>query len=151
MDMIVELAVATVMVLVTVALHAAALLGLGVLVSQVERAEPRSLRSPLSKREGATLMIVVLGLFVAHGIQIWLYAAVFHALGAISDLREAVYFSTISYAAIGYADTAISERWKLLGAIEGINGVLLLGWTVAFFATVMARFAPASRNPNHRH
>ena len=151
MDMIVELAVATAMVLLTVAMHAAALLGLGALISQVERTEPRSLRSPLSKREGATLLVVVLGLFVAHGIQIWLYAALFHALGAIGDLREAVYFSTISYAAIGYADTAIDPKWKLLGAIEGINGVLLLGWTVAFFATVMNRFAPAPRNSNHRH
>jgi len=32
----------------------------------------------------------------------------------------------------------------MLGAIEGINGGILLGWTVAFFVTVMGRLLPSA-------
>ena len=49
-----------------------------------------------------------------------------------------------SYSSIGYGDTSIDPEWKLLGAIEGINGAILLGWTVAFFVTVMGRLLPSS-------
>lgn len=62
-------------------------------------------------------------------------------LGAVADLRESVYFSTITYAAIGYGDYAIADGWKLIAAIEGINGLLLISWSTAFFVTVMGRLA----------
>lgn len=59
--------------------------------------------------------------------------------GALPTLAEAVYFSTITYATIGFDDEGVAEGWKLVGAIEGINGILLLGWTTAFFVGVVAR------------
>ena len=74
-----------------------------------------------------------------HGVEIWMYALLFTGLGAVPDLREAVYFSTISYSTTGFGDAAIAPEWKLLGAIEGINGQLLIGWTIAFFVTVTTR------------
>jgi hypothetical protein len=65
-------------------------------------------------------------------------------LSSISGLErsmacEAVYFSTITYGAIGYSDAAMAEQWRLVSAIEGINGIILLGWSTAFFITVLAR------------
>ena len=54
-------------------------------------------------------------------------------------LFRSLYFSTISYAAIGYGDAALPEQWRLLGAIEGINGVILLGWSTAFFVNLLMR------------
>ena len=68
-----------------------------------------------------------------------LIALAYLALGAIETLREAVYFPTITYATIGYDDLAIADEWKLVAAIEGINGVLLLGWSTAYFVTVVVR------------
>ena len=59
--------------------------------------------------------------------------------GAVGDMASALYFSTISYAAIGYSDVHISPDWRLVGAIEGINGLLLLGWSTAFFVAVVTR------------
>lgn len=35
--------------------------------------------------------------------------------------------------------TAEAHRWRLVSAIEGVNGILLLGWSTAFFVTVVAR------------
>jgi hypothetical protein len=87
---------------------------------------------------GFTLALV-LALFVLHGFGIWLYAFLYEGLGAVADLETAVYFSTISYAGIGYDDRYIVPEWRLVAAIEGINGLLLLGWSTAFFVTIVAR------------
>lgn len=141
--MFAELAVASAMVLLTVLMHT-----LGLLVLN------RYVRSRLRKGRGAMflslrlVMLTVLGLFILHGLEIWSYAALYKALGAVTDLRNAVYFSTITYGAIGYSDIAMSSRWHLVAAIEGINGVLLIGWSTAFFVTIMTRLQRASRQPS---
>lgn len=139
--MLIELGIATLMVLVTVLMHTIGLLILGIGVRMAVVQEIKRDIHPLSPR-GVTLIVsVVLGLFVVHGIEIWSYAFLYTTLGAVADLRESVYFSTITYAAIGYGDDAIADGWKLIAAIEGINGLLLIGWSTAFFVTVMSRLA----------
>lgn len=95
--------------------------------------------NPISVR-GATITIgIVLGLFVLHGFEIWLYAATYLLLGAVGDFSTSLYFSTISYAAIGYDASPLDPRWRMLAGTEGINGLILLGWSTAFFVTVMGR------------
>ena len=143
--MALELFIATVMVLLTVAMHAGGLLLLGRLLAEHDGRTRRVRLNPLSWEAAGVTGILILGLFVLHGAEIWLYAWLFHLLGAVENFREAIYFSTISYGAIGYGDADIADQWKLLGAIEGINGVILLGWSVAFFVTVMARLFPSWR------
>ena len=139
--MLTELGIATLMVLVTVLMHTIGLLVLGMWVRIAVTEEQERDIHPLSPR-GVTLIVsIVLGLFVVHGIEIWSYALLYIELGAVADLRESVYFSTITYAAIGYGDDAIAEGWKLIAAIEGINGLLLIGWSTAFFVTVMNQLA----------
>lgn len=137
--MIEELLAATGMVLVTVFIHAIGLVLLARL-TRYEADEEKKLKiRPLSLAGVAFTMAVVLGLFVLHGIEIWLYAALYLELGAVETLRLAVYFSTHTYAAIGFGDDLLDPRWRLLAAIEGINGVILLGWSTAFFVTTMRR------------
>ncbi|MDZ4374249.1 MAG: ion channel [Phenylobacterium sp.] len=133
--MITELLVASAMVLLTVSLHGS---GLNLLQRLFRRHMRREKGRAFLHRPRAVVSIV-LGLFVLHGIEIWLYALLYWALDAIPDIRSAVYFSTTTYGAIGYSDLAIDPDWQLVGAIEGINGVLLIGWTTAFFVTVMSR------------
>lgn len=134
-----ELALATLMVLLTVAIHAAGLFGLSRVLRIEEMEEAQEHIHPLSLRGIAVTIIVILGLFVLHGVEIWLYAFLYFGIGSVEGLREAVYFSTITYGAIGYSDAAMAERWRLVSAIEGINGIILIGWSTAFFVTLMAR------------
>ena len=141
--MLVELALSTVMVLVTVILHGGGLLALGRVLEMRDRSKDRARVSPVSIEGAVVAVLATLGLLVLHGIEIWLYAALYRGIGAIETVRDAVYFSTITYASIGFSDAVITPEWKLLGAIEGINGALLLGWSVAFFVTLMTRFMPA--------
>lgn len=137
--MLAELFAATAMVLVTVFIHAVGLLLLARL-ARMEAGEERKLNiKPLSLAGVSFMMTIVLGLFALHAVEIWLYAALYLELGAIETLRQAVYFSTQTYAAIGFGDDLLDPDWHLLAAIEGINGVILLGWSTAFFVTTMRR------------
>ena len=137
--MFAELALATVMVSLTVAIHASGLYVLSRLLRLEERGEAREDLHAMSPRGIAATILVILGLFVLHGIEIWLYAVVYLVIGSVHGLREAVYFSTITYGAIGYSDAAMAEKWRLVSAIEGINGIVLIGWSTAFFVTLIAR------------
>jgi hypothetical protein len=136
--MIAELSVATVMVVLTVAIHGFGLFSLNRLLRLEAVQEKSEHIRPVSARGLAVTLAVVLGLFVLHGIEIWLYAFLFNGLGAIQGLRNAVYFSTTTYGAIGYDDSMMLERWRLVSAIEGINGIVLIGWSTAFFVTRIA-------------
>ena len=133
-----ELALSTVMALLAVSIHGFGLLGLGRALEVYEIRAGRSyVEGPLWGHVLLTIA-VVLGLFVIHGVEIWMYAALYKLIGAVPDLRDAVYFSSISYGSIGYSDALMAPEWRLLGAIEGVAGAILLGWSVAFFVSVMA-------------
>ena len=132
-----EIALSTLLALLTVSLHGFGLLGLGRGLELYEHRAGRSyVEGPLWQHALLTIA-VVLGLFVLHGVEIWMYALVFKLIGAVPDLREAVYFSSISYGSIGYSDELMAPEWRLLGAMEGVAGVILLGWSIAFFVSVM--------------
>lgn len=132
-----ELALSTIMALLAVSIHGFGLLGLGRALEIYEgRAGKPYVEGPLWRHALLTIALV-LGLFVIHGVEIWLYAALYKLIGAVPTLREAVYFSSISYGSIGYSDELMSREWRLLGAIEGVAGAILLGWSVAFFVSVM--------------
>jgi hypothetical protein len=135
--MIDQLLVATVMVVVTVLMH-----GLGISrLARLLRFDPSNaeMHHHFSPRHAIMILGIVLALFTLHGVEIWLYAGLYLLLNAVADLETAVYFSTITYAGIGFDDGEMAKRWRLVSAIEGVNGILLLGWSTAFFVTVVAR------------
>ena len=137
--MFAELALATVMVIITVMIHGAGLFSLARTLRLEAKEEAAARIDALSLRGMVATLSVILGLFALHGVEIWLYALLYDGIGAVQGIRESVYFSTITYAAIGYDDGAMAERWRLVAAIEGINGIILIGWSTAFFVTVVAR------------
>ena len=141
-----ELALSTILALIAISLHGFGLLSLGRALEIYEIRAGRSYVEGPLWRHALLTIAVVLGLFVIHGVEIWMYAAVFTLIGAVPDLRDAVYFSSISYGAIGYSDNLMAPEWRLLGAIEGVTGAILLGWSVAFFVSVMTPFT-ARRKP----
>ncbi|MBW6532634.1 potassium channel family protein [Sphingomonas sp. RRHST34] len=119
--------------------HGLGLLVIGRSLRALDRGKRDAELSPLSVTGAAYICAVVLGLLALSGLEIWFYAFVYLAIGAASPLADAVYFSTITYAAIGFSDSSLAAPWHLVGAIEGINGVLLLGWSVAFLVSELQR------------
>lgn len=72
-------------------------------------------------------------------MEIWLYAAVYMLLGAFPKFEPALYFSTVTYASIGYGDVLMPHPWRILGAIEGAVGIIMLGWSTAFLVSLLAQ------------
>ena len=131
------LSASTVLVLVTVMLHYFGIVMLErVLRIEVLEEQRRNVK-PFSLLGVAYPVGLVLCLFVLHGLEIWLYAVFYLLVGAINSLETAVYFSTMTYASIGFSDSYIAPAWRVVAGIEGINGLILLGWSTAFFVTFM--------------
>ncbi len=143
--MLIELATATLLVLATVLIHGVGLGIIGKLLGHELQEEEHEHLPPLSFRALFFTGAVILGLVVLHGIEIWFYAFFYLAVGALHDLQTAVYLSTISYSTVGFDDEGLRHNWQLVVAIEGINGVILLGWSTAFFVMVITRLGRSRR------
>jgi hypothetical protein len=87
----------------------------------------------------AVMMVVSLITAAAHLIQIAQWAAVFLLVGEKSTFEKAFYWSAQNYTALGYGDVVPSERWRLLGPLEAINGLLLFGLSTAVMFAVLSR------------
>ena len=76
-----------------------------------------------------------------HLTETCVWAVFYYWRGLFPDFETALYFSLGSYTTIGYGDVVLPQRWRLLGGIEGISGVLLAGLSTAFvFALVNVVF-----------
>jgi hypothetical protein len=87
----------------------------------------------------AIMMIVFLVTALVHLIQIALWALATLMCGASSTFERAFYCSAQNYTALGYGDCIFSERWRLLGPLEAVNGLLLFGLSTALMFAVMSR------------
>jgi len=90
-------------------------------------------------RNVAVMMIVTLIMAAAHLTQIALWALAFLLCGQVSDFETAFYFSAENYTALGYGDIVLSNRWRLLGPLEAMNGLLFFGLSTAVLFAVMTR------------
>ena len=134
-----SIAIAGILVFVTATVHFIGLSILAIWMLTREWNQKTHEVRPLWRRYLAILW-VVFGLFGMHTIEIWLYALLYrYGLEAFPDLEQSLYFSTITFVSLGNGDVVMPRAWRLVGAIEAVNGVVLLGWSTAFFITVVSR------------
>jgi voltage-gated potassium channel Kch len=132
------LAVSSVMVALTVVVHFIGLASLMLILRQRPNG-PDFSKHKVGPRIIA-ILFVVFGVFAVHTLEIWLYASVYHfALGAFEDFETALYFSTVTFVSLGYGDVILPRDWRLVGAIEAANGVILLSWSTAFLISLIGR------------
>jgi len=86
---------------------------------------------------GILLLFLFSMMMILHLVDITLWGIFYYSRGWFADFESAVYFSLSSYTTIGYGDVLLPQRWRLLGGIEGIAGVLLCGLSTAFLFAVM--------------
>ncbi len=101
--------------------------------------------------------LVMTAIFLLHIIAIWLYGIVYYLLehhthlgGFVGesllhtahsrDLFSHVYFSSITYTSLGLGDIIPTGGMRFLTAIEVLNGLVLIGWTVSYAFLAMQRF-----------
>ena len=80
---------------------------------------------------------LALGLFSLHLIEILLFALFYMWVGAIALFESALFFSASAYATLGQPEVDFPDRWRLVGALEGLVGFLLIGWSTGVFISDM--------------
>ena len=97
------------------------------------------LESPSAPRRSWLLLRVFLWIVLLHLIQVGLWAVVYWLAHEVPTLETAVYFSLVTYTTIGFGDVVLGPGWRVLAGIEGLTGVLLIGWSTAFVFTIVHR------------
>lgn len=136
--MIVNLIAGTVMVSLTVVIHTFGLMavtrGIGLATGYL-RIEGR--RSHI-----VAMLVAVIGVFAVLTLEIWLWALVYWLLGIVGDFETSLYFSTATFATVGYGDVVSDGAWRLLTSIEGVTGFLVIGWSTAYLVAAGIRVGP---------
>jgi len=94
---------------------------------------------------GRTLVMMgsVLGIFLLHTVEIWLWAWAYLRLAAAARFSDALDLSTAMFSTLGYdGGVVVAQGWRLLSALEGINGFILIGWSTAYLVGVATRHGP---------
>ena len=92
----------------------------------------------------ALLAVTMLVLMVAHVIEVTMWASFYKLLGFPILETGTVRFTGgylelafENYVALGYGDAVAGGGWRLIGPITALNGLLLIGWSVAVIFEVM--------------
>lgn len=141
--MLTEISVAAMIVAVCLLLHVAGLL----LMAEWLLQRREDLERNATRIRHAILMILLFsGIMLLHVVETSLWAVFYYTRALFMDFETALYFSLTSYTTIGYGDVLLPRRWRLLGAIEGISGVLLCGISTGFiFAVINSMFQARMR------
>jgi len=118
----------------TVVLH---LVGLALILRLLELCKERLKRTRIMQM--ILMGSVVCGILALHMAEISVYALIFWLGGALAPYDIALYFSATTFTTIGYGDVTVDGAWRLFAALEGLTGITLVGWSVAFLVTVVRR------------
>jgi hypothetical protein len=91
------------------------------------------------------LMIAMLILMFGNLVQIILWGALFMALGEFKEIYPAIYHSAVNFTSLGYGDIVMTENRKLLGPLEAVNGILMLGMSAAALMAILQEMIKAQR------
>lgn len=105
------------------------------------------------------ILVVIYGAFFAHTLEVWLFAAAyyflnthlilgsFHGLTPAAHLYDFVYFSAVVYTSLGFGDILPQGHMRLLVGVEGLIGLLMIGWSASFTYLMMEKFWLDHRKP----
>jgi hypothetical protein len=105
------------------------------------------------------ISLVALTLFIGYLAQAAVWALLFTYVGRQFEAYDtAFYHSLVNFTSLGYGDIVMDENWRLMGALEAANGVLMFGIGASALLAVMNavfghndKFAAARRKlRNHR-
>jgi hypothetical protein len=82
---------------------------------------------------------IAYSLVAIHLVEIAVWAIYYWRQECLPDIESSFYFSGVTYTTVGYGDIVLAERWRLLGPVEGLTGILMCGLSTGFFFAVVSR------------
>jgi len=132
MTLLQQAGAAVLLVLITLSLQCG---GAAALIIWI-RSIPRETHKVRVFRCAALVMQTTVAVIVLHGIVILLWASCYRWL-CFPSWESAFYFSASSYATVGYGDVVLPSKWRLLGPLESMVGMLMSGVSIGLlFAAV---------------
>jgi hypothetical protein len=120
---------------VTFAIHAVMT---ALIVLATRRTKTRTHHLGIFVRLPALLTVTVTFLMLAHIAEIAAWAAALDAFGIAIKHVNTFEFSFENYTALGYGDgLPVNAEYRLIGPVMALNGLLLIGWSVAVIFEVM--------------
>ena len=119
----------------------------GLVMATVVQMSSRIVGAKDTVRQSLRLTIVMASiatvpvLMVAHFSEVMVWSLAYVIVDAAPAGADPVYFAFVNYTTLGYGDVIPVERWRLLGPITAMNGVLLFGWSTAVIFEVLRRTA----------
>jgi hypothetical protein len=84
------------------------------------------------------VMVTTVGvLMTAHVTEVMIWALAYAVLDVVPAGTDVLYFAFVNYTTLGYGDVVPVERWRVLGPMAAMNGVLLFGWSTAVIFEVL--------------
>ncbi|HYZ83698.1 MAG TPA: potassium channel family protein [Bryobacteraceae bacterium] len=128
------LSIAAILVTATLILQS---IGMALLISWGRTRFPHVKR--IGRVRGTLLMLRITGmLLVLHVLEILLWSG-FYRWRCFQSWESAFYFSAASYSTVGYGDLVLPARWRILGPLESITGVLMCGLSASFLFAAVTR------------
>ncbi len=133
-----QILIGSAMIALTMMIHIAGIIGL-IACFKIWRTRIEGNRSYTAMT--SILVITIVGIFIVHTVEIWIWAVLYRWLGEFESMERALYFSTVTFTTLGYGDITLQERWQLLSSLEAVNGIILFGVSTAFmFAAIRKLF-----------
>jgi hypothetical protein len=125
----------------TIIIHGAAGRGMTLVVSRVLHRDwtGAGFISDASTIAGAAMLLLA-----AHVLEIAVWAVVLKGCGEFRHFGLACYHSAMNYTTLGYGDIVMSPRWRFMGPMEALNGMLLVGLSTAVLFSVVQQVARRS-------
>jgi hypothetical protein len=89
-------------------------------------------------RSAALVVRVTIAAIALHGLQVLVWAGCYRWL-CLPSWESALYFSATSFTTVGYGDIILPSKWRLLGPIESILGILMCGLSVSLLFAIATR------------
>jgi hypothetical protein len=89
-------------------------------------------------------LIGAAGLFLAvlHVVEAAIWAAAYWWIGAFGSAIEALLYSVDSISTRGASGLMLGSQWRMMGALEATDGMLLFGISTAYIFTIMQDYWP---------
>jgi hypothetical protein len=77
-----------------------------------------------------------------HAVEAGIWAAAYLLLGALPDGETAILYSLSAITTYGHSQLFLADHWRLMGALEALNGVILIGLTTTLMYGLIQRVWP---------
>ena len=112
--------------------------GIAALVTWVRRVLGGDMRKIGAFRSAALVVRLAMAVVVLHGLEILLWAT-FYRWHCLPSWDSAIYFSASSYSTLGCNDVSLPSKWRTLGPLESVIGVLMCGISVSLLFAIVTR------------